>query len=303
MRRFLLNMAIFAALIAVCDAAIGLALSHLARTAPYGQTRRLNDISYNVTDSVIVLGSSLARYNYNPATLEDSLGMSCYNCGEERNGIVLMLGRFSLITSRYTPSLIIYDVECDYDLRRDNLRQYLPPLRYYYGRPCVDTLFAAVSAAEPLLMLSGCYHYGYDVAQLVGDHIRPNHLHYKGYNPKPWSMRRPPEPTAEEPFEHSPAKLALLDRLMCCCDSLGIPLVLTISPKYGATSDSVFTPLTRMAASRGVPVINHFCDTVYNTRAELYMDPIHLNSRGSGLYSSQIASEIKALTGLPERAQ
>ena len=41
--------------------------------------------------------------------MEDSLHMTCYNCGNDGSGIVLSYGRLLMVKERKTPKIIIQD--------------------------------------------------------------------------------------------------------------------------------------------------------------------------------------------------
>lgn len=60
---------------------------------PRAVVLRCEYIANKATDDIIILGSSSATHHYVLQIIEDSLGLSCYNCGEEGNGVVLAYGR------------------------------------------------------------------------------------------------------------------------------------------------------------------------------------------------------------------
>lgn len=295
MKRFIRNIILFAVLLAACDVVVGAVMRHLVRTAKYGVTKRYNEIADSITDDILLFGSSLGRRNYNPDILSDSLGMSFCSCAQEKGGILMMYGRYKLIRQRYTPRVVLYDVERDYDLLDEDCERYLMPLRYYYDRPGIDSLFAAVSPRQRLLMLSQCYRYSEDPVQVIGDQIRPNHEHHKGYSPRPWGMNpKRAVPDTVVSADYSELKLDYLERFLAE-SSAESKVVLLISPGYGASSDSVFEPVKQLARRHGLPLINHYCDTAFTLHPEFYYDPIHLNSRGADRYSRVVAGELHSI--------
>lgn len=295
MRWLFRNIILFALFLVACDLVVGVVMRHLVSSAKYGVTKRYNEIADSITDDILLFGSSLGRQNYSPDIMSDSLGGSFYSCAEEKCGILTMYGRYKLIRQRYMPRVVLYDVERDYDLLDDDCERYLIPLRYYYNRPGIDSIFAAVSPWQRLLMLSQCYRYSEDPAQLIGDHIRSNHQHYKGFSPKPWEMdaaRAVPDTVINA--HYSELKLHYLERLIAEA-GIGSKMVLLISPGYGATNDSVFEPVKQLAQRYGIPLINHYCDTSFTLHPELYYDPIHLNSKGANRYSRVVAGELRSI--------
>lgn len=295
MRGLIRNIILFALFLVVCDLVVGGVMRLLVSTAEYGITRRYNEIADSITDDILLFGSSLGRQNYDPTILSDSLGGSFYSCAEEKCGILTMYGRYKLISQRYTPRVVLYDVERDYDLLDDDCERYLIPLRYYYDRPGIDSIFSAVNPWQKLLMLSQCYRYSEDPAQLIGDHIRPNHQHYKGFSPKPWVMdaeRVVPDTVINA--DYCSLKLYYLERILAEA-SAESKVVILISPAYRATNDSVFEPVKQFAERYRIPIINHYCDTAFNVHPEFYYDQIHLNSKGANRYSRVVASELRSI--------
>ena len=62
---------------------------------------------------VVVFGASRAYRHYVPDIIEDSLKMSCYNTGNYGHTILYSYATLKVILKRYTPKLIILDVEAE----------------------------------------------------------------------------------------------------------------------------------------------------------------------------------------------
>lgn len=88
MRNFLIKSAIFLALCSLLDFGLGKIFGYLTVHATGGYTKRDNFISDEVDANILIFGSSRAAHHYVPSILSDSLGMSCYNCGLDGNGII-----------------------------------------------------------------------------------------------------------------------------------------------------------------------------------------------------------------------
>lgn len=101
---------LFAVLILGIDVAVGGTLSHMVSQTKGGENGRNNYICDEVNADILIFGSSWAIHHYNPVILSDSLGMTCYNCGMDGNGIILNYGRYQMICQRYLPKVIITDV-------------------------------------------------------------------------------------------------------------------------------------------------------------------------------------------------
>ena len=67
--------------------------------------------------------------------------MTCFNCGQNGNGIVLFYGWWKVISERYHPKMIIYDITTDFDLLAGDNHKYLGWLKEAYDRNGVKEVF------------------------------------------------------------------------------------------------------------------------------------------------------------------
>ena len=125
MRKFILKVLLFFVVIAMVDRGFGLAMSNVLKGTQKGDWGRNNFIFNEVKSDVIILGSSRAIHHYDPQIISDSLSMSCYNCGEDGNGIILSYGRLMMVKERHQPKIIIQDVSTSFDLFKNDNHKYL----------------------------------------------------------------------------------------------------------------------------------------------------------------------------------
>ena len=116
MKRFVIKILVFLAIMFILDRGFGLAMKYLQDHAKGGYVGHHNYILHQANEDILIFGSSRAIHHYNPQIIEDSLGMSCYNCGQDGNGIVLFYGWWQMIKERYQPKMIVYDVNPSFDL-------------------------------------------------------------------------------------------------------------------------------------------------------------------------------------------
>ncbi len=170
MKRFVLRVGVFFLIILAFDVLFGKAFDYLAFHAKGGDNRRNNVICNEVNDDILIFGSSHALHHYNPIIITDSLGMSCYNCGQDGNGSILNYGIYQLIIQRYHPKVLIYDIMPSFDLLagEDN-HKYLGNLRPYYNRKGIPEIFESVDDTEKYKMRSQMYRYNAKFVQIVSD--------------------------------------------------------------------------------------------------------------------------------------
>ena len=300
MKKFIILLFALFAILAGIDIATGLVFDKLTLSAKRGYTGRNEFIADKLHDPVLVFGSSRSVHHYDPQVLADSLGVPCYNCGQDGMGIITFYGRFKLFTARYTPRLIIYDVTTDFDLRRNDNVTYLTWLKPYYNRPGIDSIFWHVEPTERVKMLSNMFRYNGKALQIITDN-KPgddNDDALKGFVPLDGIMTYDKEEDATKTqVDFDPVKLYYISRLVKDCSAKGIRLVFAISPLYNSVKqpDAYLADFLTLARKQNVPVINHYYDTRFATNKNLFQDTYHMNRSGAEIYTSILAHEIKQL--------
>lgn len=300
MKKFIILLFALFAILAGIDIATGFVFDKLTLSAKRGYTGRNEFIADKLHDPVLVFGSSRSVHHYDPQVLADSLGVPCYNCGQDGMGIITFYGRFKLLTARYTPRLIIYDVTTDFDLRRNDNVTYLTWLKPYYNRPGIDSIFWHIEPTERVKMLSNMFRYNGKALQIITDN-KPgddNDDALKGFVPLDGIMTYDKEEDATKTqVDFDPVKLYYISRLVKDCSAKGIRLVFAISPLYNSIKqpDAYLADFLTLARKQNVPVINHYYDARFATNKNLFQDTYHMNRSGAEIYTSMLAHEIKQL--------
>ena len=298
MKKFLVKTVLFAVIVLAIDAALGTVFRYLVPRAKGGDTGRIEYICHRTSEDLLIFGSSRAIHHYDPFLLEDSLNLSCYNCGKDGNGIILLYGWYKMIQERYAPACILYEVTPSFDLLESDNMTYLPNLRYYYGQhPTVDSIFWAVAPNERYKMPFNSYRFNSQFIQLVMDNIKPLRQDAKGYRPLQGEMQYEPIQKDKETqsYAYDSLKLYYLERLVQDCKTSGTQLIFTASPLYKSTDARVFTPIEDLCARYKIPFINHYADPVFNEEKSYFKDSGHLNQRGAEAYTKSIIQEVRPL--------
>lgn len=298
MRKFVSKVVLFLLGLVVIDALVGVGARYLVAHARGGDTGLNNYICHRMKEECIIFGSSRGMHHYDPYIIADSLGMSCWNCSLDGNGIILMYGRYKMLSARYTPKMLIYDVQTSFDLLEGDDHTYLGSLRYYYDDPGVDSIFGSVDKTERIKMLSNCYRYNSQWLQLLSDNIHPLRSDDKGYRPMDKRMAYRPKvatPKHDEQYQYDPLKLYYLERLVKACKANGTRLVFAISPLYDTHDDAVYQPLKSLCRRYGVPLLNHFCDKQFVDNPDYFYDSVHMNRTGATKYTKMLVGELERL--------
>lgn len=295
MRKFICKLIIFAAILGVLDIAVGVSCKYLAGHAKGGETRLNNYICNELTDDIIIMGSSRGVHHYDPAILTDSLSLSCFNCSMDGNGIVLMYGRWKMLSERYIPKVLVYDILPAFDIYISDNHRYLASLRYYYNRPGIDSLFWSVDRIERYKMLSNFYRYNSSFIQLISDNLKAEPFPSGGYKPidKEMVFSIAADEFDKRDQKCDSLKIRCLRQLVGECKSKGTRIVFMVSPMYGVTCDKALKPVKDLCKEIGVPLISHYSDTAYATHPEYFSDPTHLNRVGATKYTKDIVAELR----------
>ena len=150
MKKFIDKLLVLVLLLVGLDICFGMVMDDMYQHAKSGTTSKSTYIANKTNEDVLIFGSSRAVHHYNPQIIEDSLGMSCYNCGYDGNGILLNYGYYQMIIERYAPKVIVYDVIGEFDfLPGDNLR-FLKGLRPFYKNNMIREYIAGIDNIESI---------------------------------------------------------------------------------------------------------------------------------------------------------
>lgn len=296
LRFFLIVMALAATLFAI-DRAFGSVMGHLTATAKGGDTANHHYINCELTDSVLVMGSSRANHHYDSSVLEERFGMPVYNCGTDGNGILLATMQLTNILGRgVRPRVVIYDYYAKFDVFDSN--DHIKPLarmRPYSGLPGMLEIIEELAPGENLKLLSGMYRYNSSFLQIVSDNVRPRQSVVKGYKPLTGEMTAAfagAAPSAPGPVDS--LKVRYLRKFMELCRSNDITPVFVFSPHFLA-EENPHTAYLRREVGDSVLILDYSGDSRYCGRRDLFEDPSHLNAKGAALFTGALADTLAVL--------
>lgn len=298
LKNFLLKVAIFFIIAIVIDFALGAVFSYMVNNSKGGDNGRNNYICNLTSEDILVFGSSRAIHHYNPTIITDSLGLSCYNCGQDGNGVILNYGRYQLIAQRYHPKMVIYDVSPQLDLHagEDN-HKYLGWLRAYYDRPGIAEIFESVDKTEKLKMLSRMYRYNSKFVQIITDYIHPLESDgINGFRPNEAeldTLKIARHSFEEGSYEYDSLKLKYLNKMLDTAPD--VRFVFVVSPYWYGADTASFAPLKQLCEQRHIPLIDFSNNPKYVHHNEFFSDGAHLNARGADEFTRDIVKQIKAL--------
>lgn len=299
MKRFIIRIIIFFFIVLGIDIVTGLVFDYLNAHAKSGTSKRMYSLCIKDKHDVIIMGSSRALYHYVPEIFEDTLKLDCYNAGFGGNGILLQYGILEMFSERYTPKLIIYDIEPLFDIYEythdNNDTRYLRLLKPYYRQPSISQIFKDVSTNEYIKVHSGLCRYNSDILSILASYFRgEEHDIYKGYIPMGGELTREVEtsPVSTMPVI-DPVKQKYLISFIKIASEHKIPLLVIASPRYGMNSSAIFDDVKRCCEECNIPFWDYYTDPRFVNDKTLFRDFVHLNDKGARSFSRLLASDIK----------
>lgn len=295
MKRFVVQVLLFFVVAAIIDVSAGTILNYCVKHAKGGDFGRNKYICNDTHEDILVFGSSRAIHHYNPQILSDSLGASCYNCGQDGNGAILNYGRYQLICQRYTPKLLLYDVTPGFDLLAgDDNHKYLGWLRAYYDNKGIPEVFESVDPLEKYKMISAMYRYNTKFIQILSDYIHPlQDEDISGFRPlvgKMDMMRINKKSAIDKAYHFDSLKIHYLNRIIL--ESNKTKVVFVVSPTYIGQDITQYKPIAELCKANHIPFIDFSNDSKYVNNSDYFVDGSHLNSEGADEFTRDLLKRL-----------
>lgn len=296
MKKYLIKIVLFFIVVAVIDLLFGHACQYMNSHSKGGGTKSRYYVCKQSNEDVLIFGSSRAKHHYVPDIIEDSLGMTCYNAGEDGNGIILSYGFLKMITERYSPRIIIYDVSL-FDVYKDDNIKYLDLLKPYYNEPGIDSLFWDIEPKTRVMMYSNLYRYNTTWLRVAGSFFHPMSESPKGYFPLYGVMSYEPEAIISEKEKiEDEVKLMYFEQFIHLAKEKGIYLICCVSPTYKPIPDGLYNEsIQQLCNNNSIPFYDYRDIKEISYDRDLFQDKTHLNDNGAREYSRIVVNRIKAL--------
>ena len=293
MKKFIINIFVFFAIVAIADFAVGKVFHFIQANISGGRTGAEYYACRESNEDIIVMGSSRASHHYVPQVFSDSLHMSCFNAGQDGNGIILQYGRWKMISERYTPKLIIYDIAADFDLYESDNARYVDRLKPYSNDDIVRDYISSIFPIEKLKLLSQMYCFNYKFLEVLSDIRLGRSVRENGFIPMSGTLRD--EMVAKETDylngRDDDVKQHYLRQLVREVRDNGGDVVFVISP-YWKTVCYDFSSLRTIAKELDVKVYD-YSDCQISDEQSLFKDSHHLNEEGAITFSGLLANRMK----------
>lgn len=299
MKRFIIKLVTFAILLAAVDTTSGFVFDYMVKNAKGGVFKQHNYINNELTSDIIFLGSSRCMHHYVTQMIEDSLGLSCYNCGMDGMGIPFMYARYKMIAERCKPKYVFYDVCDSYDLIIDpsapNTRN-LKWLKPFYNQADNSQVFSDLDSNSKYKMQSKLYRWNSNFFRLLQESLKSNYAFDKGYVPLYGELSEDYRVSNNQgSVEVDSFKINYWRKFIETLKMDNVQLVLLCSPTWGNRSDKTYNAIFEIAKEYDITVLNHSTDPRFVFNREYFVESWHLNDKGAHAYTSCVISEIKDL--------
>ncbi len=297
MKRFIIRILAFLLLMFVVDRGVGLGMKYMQEKASGGYIGHHNKIIHHSNEDVLIFGSSRAIHHYNPQIIKDSLNMSCYNCGQNGNGIILFYGWWQLMKERHTPKIVIYDVypRFDYLIGEDN-HKYLGWLRSEYDTDSIQEIFEDIDTTEKYKMQSMMYRYNSKFLQNIVDFVHPIFkIKGDGFLALKGEMNKMKIKKGKKGGSHpeiDSLKLHMIEKLIVDMKKHDVQLFFVASPLWYGSTGSEFDAIQRICQQQDVKFYDFSDAPKYVRNNKLFKDGSHLNARGADEFTRDLVGVL-----------
>lgn len=295
MKKFIFKIILLFTIVAILDCLVGIMMRHVVSHIQIGGQGRDNYICSKAEEDILIFGSSRAIHHYNATMLEDSLGMTCYNCGNDGNGIILSYGRLMMAKERHQPKIVIHDVFATYDLLKNDNNQYLGWLKPWYERNGIRQIFDEIDKTEKYKMTCQSYRYNSKFLQNLFVYFTSISAEtgIKGFRPVDavFDPMMISNKRKTEKYEYDSLKLAFIDKFIDL--SKGSQLFFVISPIWYGMDTTEVEPIRTKCKQCGIPLLDYSNNPKYVHNNEYFKDGSHLNARGADEFTKDLIIELR----------
>lgn len=288
MKKFIIKVFIFFALVVLVDYLFGIACSFMIKESKGGVTKQMNDLCFEDKYDILIMGSSRAHHHYVPEIIADSLGATVYNAGQDGNGIILHFGVLQMICQRYSPKMIIYDVFKPFDIYKyaedQNNTRYIQPLKKYHNEYGIREVVTSVNDRLEIYHYSNLYRLNGSLVSIICDYLLTRPMDKNGYAPLYGEYnidnKRREEKRREE-LEIDSLKLHYIKELVSFCKARNIQLAFSISPNFELNDIEGYSPIIDICKKHNVALMNFNNAKPLNEENKFWKEPVHLNNNGA----------------------
>lgn len=301
MKKFIAKLSIYLILIFVVSIPIDMIISNRLMCSNYFIYKHWNDIFFNkLCNDVVINGSSRAWVQYNPAILDSILHIDSYNLGIDGSPINRQIIKYNTYcrVQNHTPHYLIQNIdfmtiESCFGYQKEQFSPY-----FHYDKVLIKEVdkYENFNFFEKYLPL-----YRYHGLNLSNIFNKDENILYKGFHgyDKVWDGRVYNNQKSIKYYQN-PESLKLFVDFLSNVKSHGTKIIFVYAPIYiGATNkienlEGLYKMFDTIAIKYDIPILDYNYDSIcYDTSC--FYNAMHLNKKGSELFSIKLAHDIDSL--------
>lgn len=300
-KNFFVKLSLLLIILVLIDLMAGLIFSFLLNQQKDGRFYKIQYSLKHAAEDIIILGSSRAEFNFNPAIFSEVLGKSCWNAGRGGMGILYSKIVEQEILNRYNPEMIILNIDPialegpnDYDL-------YAILRPFAKESPDIFNTLSKKDSLEKFKLLSNIYSYNsvmfYFLRSFFLDNKDGRNVD-KGWKPRlgeiSSSLIAHSRHKEKKGLKLNEEKVDILNASIEMAMQKNCKLVFVIAPDYFHLDEETPTLryLKNTAKKYSIPVYDYTRDTALIEKQEYFCDVKHLNDIGASKFSEIVAQDI-----------
>lgn len=257
---------------------------------------KLKKIVQGTDAQVIMIGTSRCNGHYVPSIIGDTLGLTVYNAGIDGSDNIFaqhMALCHLLVHSK--PQMVCLEVQNSFIEVEEDAFATTSFFAPYFGlNRLADSVFFEAGTYR-LYQFSFLYRFNAKALPNITGLLKNRWGNEdNGYIPKTQPAFFPDKLEKEDNLQELDSKkLEYVKRFIILCQQNGIKLVFMVSPKYSIVDAHHYDVLKDIAKQNGIPFLDYHTSGLYLDHPEYFKDGSHLWDKGTRLYSSVFASDLK----------
>ncbi len=296
---FFLKLVIFFIIVFLLDYSIGSILRYFYFKQESGLQYRTTNSIEKTTADLLIFGSSRANHHYDPNVFEKRLHLSYYNVGRDGNYILYHTAVLNAVLKRYSPKIVILDINGWEFQKKENSFDYLSSLLpYYKAHPEMHSIIELKSRFEKVKMLSFIYPFNSSIFTIAIGNTEFNKKRrsdIQGYVPltKVWNGTIQVD-SSSTIYEIDSIKVKAYETFIKNCIQSKVKLYIVCSPYLIKSNhlDNSLELVKEIAKRNNIEFFDYSSDTTFTNNSTLFADIAHLNEKGATVFSNILIDNI-----------
>jgi len=285
----------------VLDFAIGQVMRYYFYKQECGRQYRAIYALDKTKADVLIFGSSTAYHHYKPPIIAARLKETCYNVGSPGQGVLFDYALLKSVLKRYTPRLIILDVNLrEFKYSKDSYDKLSFLLPFYKEHEEIRPIVDLKSSLEKYKLWSSIYAFNSSFLIIAGgnsSYYKKRYTDVDGYKPLTRVWDKPMEDWDLYEYQFDTVKINMFKVFVDDCRKAGTRLLIVCSPKYIIFHEKEVSiaMIEKIARDKKVDYLDFVNDTTFTNHREYFDDAGHLNTQGSEFFTNLIVDKLDSL--------